>query len=231
MKSATTSVALDLRPAHAAARGLYPQHLQVPAVLGILPARSDGPGHGHRFHPRPVECADPHHRNRGGRERLSERDRGRISARRGDGDALPDAAGRQQSDQSQRRRRSGQYADHLRAAGGACRRDAAGLDRGVRRLRRRRRSELGRLQCLAVARRHLVQPDRHHQLSRRGRACYHSRRWRCYSGSNPDTADTLAVNLAESGGALVERQRDAMRRSATRFASSIPSLFPTRPRR
>ena len=34
-RSATTNVAADLRPAHAAAGALYPQHLQVPAVLGI----------------------------------------------------------------------------------------------------------------------------------------------------------------------------------------------------
>ena len=65
-----TNVALDLRPAHAAARRLYPQHLQVPAVLGILPARSDGPGDGHGCDPRALQRADPHHRNRGGRERL-----------------------------------------------------------------------------------------------------------------------------------------------------------------
>ena len=96
--------------------------------------------------------------------------------------------------------RSGQHADYLRAAVGAGRRDAAGLDRGVRRLRRRCRSELGRLLmsgCRSTAPR-TARSAR--SARRRGRACH-----RCagaFSGTNPDTADTLAVNLAESGGVL-----------------------------
>ena len=52
-----------------------------------------------------------------------------------------------------------------------------------------------------------------------------------YSGTNPDTADTLAVDLTESGGTLATATASRRRSSPTRCASSTPSSCPTRPRR
>ena len=50
-----------------------------------------------------------------------------------------------------------------------------------------------------------------------------------FTGTNPDTADTLAVNVAESGGVLAWRAAaPRMLPLATRSASSTPSLFPMR---
>ena len=96
--------------------------------------------------------------------------------------------------------RCGQCADHLRAAGGACRRHRAGLDRGVGRCGRRRRSELGRRFRLAVARRLILFPDRHRRFA--GAAGRAQAALPAFAATNPDSADTLTVNMAESGGVL-----------------------------
>ena len=56
------------RPDDLAARALCPNQVHLQAVLGILPARSDGHRHHHRCEPRPVELSGSDHRDRGGRQ-------------------------------------------------------------------------------------------------------------------------------------------------------------------
>ncbi len=132
----------------------------------------DGPGDGQRLHARAGQCADPHHRDRRGRKRLSAGDGGRISARRGDGDALCDAAGVEQPDQSESLRQIRSIPPIIfeppSALVGV---DRASVDRRVRRFRRRRRPELGRRLRLAVARRLVLSPRSERSFRRRGRAC------------------------------------------------------------
>ena len=219
----------DFRPAHVAACGLYPQHLQIPSVMGVLPARPDGFGNGHRFDPGPGECADPHHRNRGGRERLPPGDGRGVSAGCGNSDALCDATGLEQSDQPQPCARFRQYADHLRAAGRARRHNCAGVDRGIGRLRRRGRSELGWGFRVAVARWHLLHANRHDCLA--GAAGRAHRGARGVRRNQPR-------HHAHIGGKSRREQRRAVERHCTRRASSpircpssMPSFCPTRRRR
>ena len=126
-------------------RQLYVRaQLRVQAVVGILPARSDGHRDDQRRQSRACRLPGAHRRDRRRREGLAGGHGGGIDGRRLDAGALSVSLDARQRGQPRRRRRAGQSAADLRAAAGADRRRGADLGRRLGRNERRRRSELGR---------------------------------------------------------------------------------------
>ena len=222
MKSAISGRA-NLGATDPAARPLHPQHLQLQTVDGVLPPRPDGPRDAHRSRAGPQRHSRPHHRNRGRFRGRAHGHGGGIPARRRHGDAISDPAKIERRAQRQCRGATGQHAADHRAAAAPHRRRRATLDR---RQRPERRSQLGRLPRLGLARRNLLYTGRSVRLPPTGRPAVGAARLRRRQSRRRRHAERQSGAKRRRPELRLRPQR---RRRASRSATSMANISATRP--